>query len=416
MANTFKFGNGKWYGKKGTIMAYNDENSNIKPLAFDFTRTSTATYVGSDGLIKTAGDGEPRVDYLDNTDGHLLLEPSATQLIQYSEDFSNAAWTKLNVTVASNSSISPDGTQNANSITGNGTSGSHYILDSFSVTTGEDYTVSIFAKEGTNSFIQLNLGATPFLSTNYCNFDLKNGIIGTYGNTSSNRFIENYGNGWYRVGFTATASSSGSANFFPTLITSSTSSFLESNTLDTSVNVWGAMIEQNSYSTSYIKSEGASVTRTAESCKNAGNSAVFNDSEGVLYFEGSALANDDITRAISINDKSTDNFVQFSFRPTSNSIRYRLESENVVQFTDEELVTDTTIFNKFALVYDSNNFSFWFNGGREFLRTGDESTPINLSNLDFENGEGSNPFYGKVKEIKVYTTALTDAELKTLTT
>ena len=36
MSNTLKFGNGEWYGKKDTILAYNDENSNFKPLPFSF--------------------------------------------------------------------------------------------------------------------------------------------------------------------------------------------------------------------------------------------------------------------------------------------------------------------------------------------------------------------------------------------
>ena len=75
MANTFKFGNGNWATKEDSVLAYNDENNNFKPLPFDFTRASTATYVDSDGLIKTAGNGEARIDYTDSTDGALLLEP-----------------------------------------------------------------------------------------------------------------------------------------------------------------------------------------------------------------------------------------------------------------------------------------------------------------------------------------------------
>ena len=64
MANTLKFGNGEWYGKKDTILAYNDENSNYKPLPFDFSRASNATVVNKAGLIETVGSGEPRVDFL----------------------------------------------------------------------------------------------------------------------------------------------------------------------------------------------------------------------------------------------------------------------------------------------------------------------------------------------------------------
>ena len=84
---TLKFGNGEWYGKKDTILAYNDENNNYKPLPFDFSRGSSATVVNKDGLIETVGSGEPRVDYKDNTKGALLLEPSRTNLVNYSSNF-----------------------------------------------------------------------------------------------------------------------------------------------------------------------------------------------------------------------------------------------------------------------------------------------------------------------------------------
>ena len=79
--NTLKFGNGEWYGKKDTILAYNDENSNFKPLPFSFDRASSATRVNKDGLIETVGSGEPRIDYKDDSKGALLLEPSRSNLI-----------------------------------------------------------------------------------------------------------------------------------------------------------------------------------------------------------------------------------------------------------------------------------------------------------------------------------------------
>ena len=79
--NTLKFGNGEWYGKKDTILAYNDENSNFKPLAFSFRQRSYATRVNKDGLIETVGSGEPRIDYKDDSKGALLLEPSRSNLI-----------------------------------------------------------------------------------------------------------------------------------------------------------------------------------------------------------------------------------------------------------------------------------------------------------------------------------------------
>jgi len=80
MANTLKFGNGEWYGKKDTILAYNDENSNYKPLPFNFSRASKATVVNKDGLIEEVGSGQPRIDYKDNSKGALLLEPQRSNL------------------------------------------------------------------------------------------------------------------------------------------------------------------------------------------------------------------------------------------------------------------------------------------------------------------------------------------------
>ena len=114
MANTLKFGNGEWYGKKDTILAYNDENSNYKPLPFNFSRASKATVVNKDGLIETVGSGEPRIDYKDDSKGALLLEPQRTNLFTYSEDFSNGSWQKVaSSTITTNTVISPDSTLNA---------------------------------------------------------------------------------------------------------------------------------------------------------------------------------------------------------------------------------------------------------------------------------------------------------------
>ena len=73
MANTLKFGAGQWATKEGSTLAYNDENDNYKPLPFTFTRASNATVVNKAGLIETVGNGIPRIDFLGNTQGALLL-------------------------------------------------------------------------------------------------------------------------------------------------------------------------------------------------------------------------------------------------------------------------------------------------------------------------------------------------------
>ena len=79
MAATLKLGDRKWATKEGSLLAYNDENNNYKPLPFDFTRASSATRVNKQGLIETVASGVPRIDFTD-ANGALLLEPQRTNL------------------------------------------------------------------------------------------------------------------------------------------------------------------------------------------------------------------------------------------------------------------------------------------------------------------------------------------------
>ena len=100
MANTLNLGNGEWARKTGQVLAYNSENDNYKPLPFTFDRASSATRVNKDGLIETVGINEPRIDFLNNSKGHLLLEPERRNIAPYSED--ETQWEIIQATVLIN--------------------------------------------------------------------------------------------------------------------------------------------------------------------------------------------------------------------------------------------------------------------------------------------------------------------------
>jgi hypothetical protein len=85
MANTLKFGNGQWATKVGSTLAYNDEGGNFKPLPFNFTRSTSGTRVNKDGLIEVVTNNKPRIDFLNDSNGALLLEPNRSNIITYSE-------------------------------------------------------------------------------------------------------------------------------------------------------------------------------------------------------------------------------------------------------------------------------------------------------------------------------------------
>ena len=146
MANTLNLGtDGQWATKENSLLSYNDENGNYKPLPFDFTRASSATVVNKAGLIETVGTGIPRIDFLGNTNGALKLEPQRTNLVTYSEDFSNPSWATTGSSIVADSTTSPDGTLNADNLIEDTSSGVHKV-QIFNTFTSVDYSASIRIK------------------------------------------------------------------------------------------------------------------------------------------------------------------------------------------------------------------------------------------------------------------------------
>ena len=400
MANTFKFGNGNWATKEDSVLAYNDENNNFKPLPFDFTRASTATYVDSDGLIKTAGNGEARIDYTDSTDGALLLEPARSNSINYSKDFSS--WTQADTSTVSIAD-SFDGSNNAYKVSITGGTGFQTIRKTGLSISGVQ-TFTIYAKKDTLNFIRILFGG-------FGNFwvDLQNGTQGTTTGSFDNITITNAGNGFFKIVAIFTPSTATThVYFYP--------STANADVIQTSGSIilQYAQLEQGSYATSYIPTSGSAVTRVADVCEGAGNSEVFNDSEGVLYAEISALANDGTIRYLGLNDGGTGNRVIILYHSDNNNIRAIISSGGTKYVDVNSSVSSSLDFHKVAIKYKLNDSALWIDGVQVATDT-TLNAPIGLDRLDFYLA-GSGDFYGKCKDLKVYNTTLTDAELETLTT
>ncbi len=192
MANTLKFGNGLWATKEDSVLAYNDENGNYKPLPFQFERDTNATVVNKKGLIETVGNNIPRIDFQGNNKGALLLEPERTNLITYSEDFSDAYWTKSDASVTSGF-VSPDGSNNAYKLVENSSSAIHYIkTPNITVSNSTEHTMSFFAKKGERNIALRDGSSNAFVSIDLTN----NLVLDSLGISAS---IELIGNGWYKI-------------------------------------------------------------------------------------------------------------------------------------------------------------------------------------------------------------------------
>ena len=374
---------------------------------FQFSRLSSATRIAPTGLIETVPIATSRLNY-DLLNGkvvncpHYLLEPASTNLIPYSEDFSNAAWNKINgVTVQLSDVNSPDGTlTNSKIIVGSGTS-DFGVYDDVSTLSGSKYVISIFAKKGTTKYIRLREG----YSSSQIVVNLENGVVVSDVNASDIN-IENYGNDWYRLSYKFTAAS-----------TAQVVCYIHDNENNSSYTgngqylyLYGASIEKGTYPTSYIPTNGTAISRIAETADFSGNAATFNDSEGVLYAEIAALANDGTNRQISISDGSTSQRVYFGFRTTSNEFLLSSRDSSYVIGT-----LNVLNYNKYSFQYKSGNFKAFVNGFNYALDADGGLLPSGLDRLNFDDGSGATDFYGNTRELQYFDSALTDAQLETLT-
>lgn len=350
--------------------------------------------------VKEIQTDVPRIDFTDDATGHLLLEPQSTNLVTYSSDFSQWVWggdSNANNTTRVDGQSSPDGKTNAALFTRNAGTSGWFGSTNLSVTLNQTYTYSLFVKKGTSSTIELNnVSNTPQSKVIY-NIDTN---TFTTENNATGSFVD-YGNGWYRIAMT-----------FEHLNTTSTSAQIRHILEDgESMYVFGSQFENQSLATSYIPTFGSIATRNAEVCNNSGSAQDFNDSEGVLYCEIAALADDETNRKIAIG--SPTNRIIFGYRNGSNKVRVEVISSNSAVYDNTQTINNITTFNKFAVKYKQNDFSLWINSQKVSIDTSG-NTPTGLNELAFDDG-GANFFYGKTKNLKVFKRAMSDGELYLLT-
>jgi hypothetical protein len=409
MANTLKFGNGQWATKVGSTLAYNDEGGNFKPLPFNFTRSTGGTRVNKDGLIEMVTNNKPRIDFLNDSNGALLLEPNRMNLITYSEAFDNGIWTTSGVSVTSGT-ISPDGTANAFKLVESSTSAIHYIKTAnITVSNSTTYTMSFFAKKG-----ERNIAVRDGSSDSFVSIDLTNNLVlDSLGLSTS---IELISNGWYRIDVSYLSTSTICAFQLITLSPSYTSgSPWSSYTGDgtSGVYIYGAQLELGSYATSYIPTQGATATRVAETCSQTPPSGIIGQTEGTILLDFEFIAPDGVKVLFNLDGNANNKRIEFWMNGyvlngfIGGSVNIPIGN-----------ITITEGRYKAAIAYNElGNQAFYVNG----VQIGISTTPYTISNLDNLRfnvwNESSNLKTSiKTKDIKLYNTRLSNTELQQLTT
>jgi hypothetical protein len=378
-----------------------------------FTRASTATRVNSSGLIEAVASNVPRLDYLGSTCPRLLLEPQRTNLLTYSEQFNNAAYTKTNLTITANTTASPDGTTNADTAATTSSVSELYNGSSTALTTA---TCSLFVKKSTHKYFGISINGTNNFDSRYQGvFDLDLGTVFQENNsptplTNCSSKIESYGNGWYRISVTATFATS--ANGFVVFQQSNNVPSIPSDNLawnNSSIGstfIWGAQMEAGAYATSYIPTLAASATRGADAASKTGISSLIGQTEGTLFLDFDFVSGVNANYGI-IYQAAFTTYIYIN-QQTTGSITGQVQGVGGFAFT----VAKPNGRYKCALAYKSGNSAFFVNGVQVGTTNTTTFTPTTIDIFSLQVGTETNTN----NQALLFKTRLTNAQLAELTT
>jgi len=363
-----------------TIANFHLDNISLKEVLFDQPDGTLTLFEHPDDV--------PRVEY--DADGNrlgLLVEEQRTNLVTYSEDFTQSFYIKdANVSVTSSNNAAPSGVSNASLITA---SDNGRIYANNASLTG---VVSVFVKAGT-----------------FANLKIKGNNVDLVAKTASAGTLEEVGGGWFRY----TSEEATAARHFQ--IQAYPDDTYSSHTQTGTYYIWGAQLEAGSFPTSYIKNEGTSggVTRSADVASIPVADFGFNHNEGTLFVNCLHFG-DASERPLSMSDGSNTSQAFFKIATGSNPISQIVTAGVNVAQLDTTSARDsgykaamTVKENDFAVSVDGNSVAVDTNGG-----IGTYSI-IHIGRR--QDGLASTIFNGHIKSIKYYPRRLTNAQLQDLT-
>jgi len=185
----------------------------------------------------------------------------------------------------------------------------------------------------------------------------------------------------------------------------------------TYVSQWigGAQIEEGAFPTSYIKTSGASATRSADNASITGEnfSSWYRQDEGSVYTEYNPFAPSSITLTAHFDDGT--NNMRHYLRPAGNNVQPIIVSNSSNSFDAGTIPQNLYQFNKAAYVYKKDDFSFSVNGS-DVKSDSSGSVPVGLTSVNFgqtANGGSYRNFY--LKKLSYYPQRLTNEQLQQLT-
>jgi hypothetical protein len=213
----------------------------------------------------------------------LLVEELRANLVLYSAAFNEATWGLTGATVSANvaggTAVAPDGTNTADKLAEDNSTGNHRTLPSSAlvVVSGSPYTYSVYAKaaERTKIIITDN-------DLQSATFDLSAGTVSSLGSGVTAPPPVLVSNGWYRCAITRNAgTTNGRIGIF---LADGTGAISYTGVTGNGVLLWGAQVEAGSFATSYIPTGAATATRDADVASVNTQAFPYSATEGTLVF------------------------------------------------------------------------------------------------------------------------------------
>jgi hypothetical protein len=322
--------------------------------------------------------------YTTTDKGAFLLEPISTNLIIYSEDFTNNDWSELGASGAFVSGEAPDGNTSVYELTSDGGGGKlQKTISGLAINTG--YTLSFYVKQTSPT----TLVQSRVLSQ-------------TGGSGGSNLISVNYQDQlvtdeWVRITHTFTTNDT-LGNYIIYLSNALTSG--------ESLQFFAAQLELLPYATSYIPTSGTTVTRAQESCQKANLSTdgLFGGKEGTIFLN----TTDMVTASTSLNS-----FTPFRlYRQLIDKYRFYYEPDAAFIGGNIDLSANGGEL-KMAFSVSDTEITIYVNGSLHATHT-----IVNPMASDLETWVWSTEtkYKERVKDFRIYNKPLTDEQLTELTT
>jgi hypothetical protein len=379
-----------------------------------FTRASTGTFLGSNGLIQTATTNEPRFDHNPTTGESLglLVEEARTNLLLQSNQF-NTTWTNSDTSETSAAGIAPDGTNTAWELKDSLdlVPTIHGLTQAVNFVSGTSYTFTCWMKVGTLTQGGFAFPAAAFTTGLSCRVDLLTGsVITSSSGLSTSTTL--YANGWVRIISVATATATVASSITIRILNNANS---YTGTGNGTILIWGAQLEAGAFPTSYIPTTTATATRAADVASITGSnfSSWYNQTEGTMFAVAAIAGVTGASQIIAQLNNGTESNRMMLLRRADQTASFTVTDGGSAQAEFGTVSISGSTSNAIAATYKTNDFAMVVRGLA--AETDSLGTVPAISQLNIGNRIGGTYLNGTIKRLTYWPVRLANTTLQQIT-